>query len=372
MGVQQTSYYSDKLSALCDVFGTERVEIEDASIVVDGVRFPIVDDVIVLLPADRYPKHVVESIGASSARQSAPKNWFASDVQYSFGEEWQTHPGIVGEHEMEFRSYFDLIDVESLTDSTVCDLGCGSGRWSYYLTGRCRRLILVDFSDAIFVARHNLRDSPDALFFLGDLTDLPFRRHFADLVICIGVLHHLPIPALYSVRRLKKFAPRILAYIYYALDNRPGFWRPLLAVVTGIRFLTWRVRGARSRATIAWSLALTLYAPILALGRGLDLFRIGRFVPLYETYKGDNLRRIKQDVYDRFFTRIEQRVTKPSILRLRDTFSRVTISPNLPYWHFLCESDVDDETTRRQRSEPFDDPIDDRQQDVKLHRQMRT
>ena len=51
----------------------------------------------------------------------------------------------------------------------------------------------------------------------------------------------------------------------------------------------------------------------------------------------DSLARLEQDVYDRFFTRIEQRVTRKEIQELRDTFSRVEFPGNYPYYHFLCE-----------------------------------
>jgi len=61
-------------------------------------------------------------------------------------------------------------------------------------------------------------------------------------------------------------------------------------------------------------------------------------VPLYETYRAKSLRRLSQDVYDRFFTRIEQRVTKADIEKLTDTFAKVIVSPDPPYWHFLLES----------------------------------
>jgi len=334
----EASYYSDKTEILAGVFGADRVEIEQSSVLVDGIRYPIVDDVIILLQPDRYTGHVIDSIDNLESLSPGTNTPFAADIQYTFGQEWQAHSDILGEHEGEFRSYFDLIDIDSLDQATVCDLGCGSGRWSYHLRQRCRQLVLVDFSDAIFVARNNLRDSPHALFFMGDLTSLPFRPGFADLVICLGVLHHLPTPALDAVRRLKPLAPRILAYLYYALDNRPFYFRLALVPVSALRRLTARIRGERIRGTVSWFLTLAVYTPLVTMGRVANRVGLGRYVPLYETYRSKSLRRIRQDVYDRFFTRIEQRVDRVSILGLRDTFASVTVSPALPYWHFLCES----------------------------------
>jgi SAM-dependent methyltransferase len=332
------SYYSDKAGALADVFGASHVEVEEDNVVVDGTRFPVVDDVIVLLEPDQYTKHVTHLIDNSPAVGPGTAGPFAADIQYTFGQEWQTHPDMLGEHESEFQNYFDLVQIDSLEDATVCDLGCGSGRWSYHLRHRCQQLILVDFSDAIFVARRNLRDCPTALFFMGDLTNLPFRAGFADLVVCLGVLHHLPVPALDAVRSLKPFARRGLFYLYYALDNRPFYFRLLLAPVSALRRLTARIRGQRMRDAVSWLLTLAVYMPIVLIGRLFNAVGLGKFVPLYETYGTKSVRRIRQDVYDRFFTRIEQRVDRASILGLRDTFASVTVSPNLPYWHFLCES----------------------------------
>jgi SAM-dependent methyltransferase len=330
-----SSYYADKGAVLADVFGAKRVDVDPHGIVVDGRRFPVVDDVIVLLEPGAYTKRVSHALEKSLA---PPPGQFASDIQSTFGQEWTAYPRILAEHENEFRQYFDLVDIDSLGNATVCDLGCGSGRWSFFLRTRCRQLILVDFSDAIFVARDNLRDCGNALFFMGDLTNLPLRQGFADLVVCLGVLHHLPVPALYQVRRLRRLAPRVLVYIYYALDNRPGYFRAVLAIVTGLRQLTSQVANPKIRSMIAWTLTMGVYVPVLALGRILNWLRLGALVPLYDTYKEKSLQRIRQDVYDRFFTRIEQRVTKSSVLKLKDTFASVTVSPNLPYWHFLCES----------------------------------
>jgi hypothetical protein len=45
---------------------------------------------------------------------------------------------------------------------------------------------------------------------------------------------------------------------------------------------------------------------------------------------------LEQNAYNRFFNRIEQRVSRREIEALRDTFSEVVISESMPYWHFLC------------------------------------
>jgi len=332
-----TAYYADKLESLRDIFGSPRVSLDANSLCVEARRYPIVDDVIVVLPPDRYPKHLHSRLaGKKTFGGAGSDTMFAPDVQSTFGQEWEAFPEVLPEHEGEFRAYFDLIDVDSLAEARVGDLGCGSGRWSHFLRHRCRELVLVDFSEAIFVARNNLRGCGNVIFVMGDLTQVPFRANFADLVICLGVLHHLPVPALDVVRHLGRYSPRLLVYLYYALDNRPIHYKLLLRAVTAVRRVTSRMRSPRLRSFIAWAGTLVIYAPLVAVGSALRKVRMGHLVPLYEIYHGKSLERMRQDVYDRFFTRIEQRFSRQELLSLSDAFQEVRISPRLPYWHFMC------------------------------------
>ena len=331
-----SGYYADKLASLRDIFGTTALTLDQDWLQIEERRYPIVDDVIVLLDEDQYPPALRDRLRVSLARKPLRGEVFAEDIQHTFGDEWKIFAEILTEHEAEFRNYFDLVDTEALGELRICDLGCGIGRWSFFLKDKCRELVLVDFSEAIFVARKNLRDCPRALFFMGNLNALPFRSDFADLLFCLGVLHHLPTDALEEVRKLKKYANAILVYLYYALDNRPAHFRWLLTMVTAVRLITARIRNRSFRAAFTWLVACFVYAPLIWLGHVLDPVGLSRYVPLHVDYRGKGLRRIKQDVYDRFFTRIEQRITRNQIAALTDTYADVVISDHGPYWHFLC------------------------------------
>jgi hypothetical protein len=198
--------------------------------------------------------------------------------------------------------------------------------------------LLVDFSDAIFTARRTLAGAGNCLFFMCDLKELPFRDGFADFLFSLGVLHHLPAPCLDEVRNLKRAAGSLLIYLYYDLDNRPSYFKFLLRPVTFARMKLSKVRSRSFREAFSLLAALLVYMPLVITGQLLDLVKLGRFIPLYEGYKGKSIGRIRQDAYDRFFTRIEQRVSRKEIEALKDTFSSVEISENPPYWHFLCKS----------------------------------
>jgi hypothetical protein len=136
-------------------------------------------------------------------------------------------------------------------------------------------------------------------------------------------------------RRLKKYSSKILIYLYYSLDNRPWFHRVLLSLVTAMRCLVTKIRAPIFRSVFVELAAVLVYCPLIALGKVFNLFGWARYVPL-EYYKGMSLKRIRQDVYDRFFTRIEQRFSRKEIMGLNDTFKDVKVSENIPYWHFLC------------------------------------
>ncbi len=309
-------YYRNKIGSLQKIFGTSDLELQEHALRVGAQTFPIHQDVIDLL-SSRHGPH------------------FAEDIQFTFGEEWKAHGEVRPEHAQEFAQYFDLVDLPSLQNKRVCDLGCGSGRWSTFLKDRCRELVLIDFSEGIYVARKNLQGADHCIFIRADLTQLPLADDFADFLFCLGVLHHLPVPCLEATRALRRLAPKQLIFLYYALDNRPFYFRVLLAIVTAVRMALARVRLPFLRKVFSLFGAVFLYLPLILMGHLLDWVGLGQAVPLYEFYKGKSLGRIQQDVYDRFFTRIEQRVSKAQILELKKDYAQVLVSEKLPYWHFL-------------------------------------
>ena len=339
MGAHPDSYYADKLDILADLFGAP-AELVGDRVRIGATAYPIIDDVIILMPAHRCPVDVraaIEHGSPTTSRMAERAEPFSETVQAGFGFEWREYAELLPEHADEFRSYFDLLDLGELKGRRVCDLGCGNGRWSHFIAPYCGELVLVDFSEAIFAARRNLHDVKGALFFMGDVTALPFRRDCADFAFCLGVLHHLPTPALDAVVALAPYARSLLIYLYYGLDNRPAYFRTLLAVVTIARRVLGRIENQRTRRLLALAIAVGVYEPFVVLGHVFDVFGWGKMVPLFEAYRGKSLRRVQQDAYDRFFTSIEQRVSRDQILRmLSPRFRDLVVSERPPYWHFLC------------------------------------
>ena len=170
-----------------------------------------------------------------------------------------------------------------------------------------------------------------------DIKKLPFREDFVDLLFCLGVLHHLPTPALDEVRAIKKFSPKLLIYLYYSLDNCPFYFHLILLIVTWLRLITAFIRNPIFRSAFSTFGAVAIYFPLIWFGTFLRPLGLSKYIPLYDYYQNKSLERVRQDVYDRFFTRIEQRFSKKQIMTLKDTFSKIVISEKLPFWHFVCE-----------------------------------
>ena len=82
---------------------------------------------------------------------------------------------------------------------------------------------------ALEVARRNLRDRQNCRFHLASVDQIPLDDGSMDFGYAIGVLHHVPDTGLgmqACIRKLKPGAP-FLVYIYYALENRPWWYRAL-------------------------------------------------------------------------------------------------------------------------------------------------
>ena len=333
-------YYLPKLGSLRDIFGDPLLEVTEAGIATGGQVFPIVDDVIILLSQENWPSSVAERVGGRHSKigDNRPLGQsISTETQFSFGDEWKLFPDILKEHSREFSRYIDVIPKHSQPYERVCDLGCGIGRWSYFLNSYAKEIVLVDFSEAIFIARKNLKEMPGAIFFMGDILCLPFRDNFADFAICLGVLHHLPVNIQQAVKLVARLSKRFLIYLYYALDNRPSWYRLVWRCSDLLRRVLCRVKSPPIREVLTWILMLFGYLPFIYLGKCLEPLGLGTNLPNFDAHKNDDWKRIRQDVYDRFFTPIENRISRTEISQMQTTLGSIRISEDLPYWHFYAE-----------------------------------
>ena len=147
---------------------------------------------------------------------------------HGFGREWQ-HFDQSGLSEEEarrtFDDYFAIFDFAGVDEGF--DLGCGSGRWAKLVAPRVKRLHCIDPSDAIDVARKNLAGLPNVTFHCADAGRIPLEDGSQSFGYCLGVLHHIPDPEAALRSAVAKLRPgaQFLVYLYYAMENRPAWFR---------------------------------------------------------------------------------------------------------------------------------------------------
>ena len=90
---------------------------------------------------------------------------------------------------------------DELNRMLVLDAGCGAGRYMDLIARAGAEVVGVDLSQAVEVARENLKSLPNCHFLQADLCQPPFPPGTFDFVYSIGVLHHTPNPQ-ESFRRL--------------------------------------------------------------------------------------------------------------------------------------------------------------------------
>lgn len=256
-----------------------------------------------------------------------------------FGDEWQRFDQsdmLASERDTIFEMYFGTFPWEALPPSAAgFDLGCGSGRWARLVAPRVGHLHCIDPSEALEVAKRNLRDQPNCSFHRAAVDAIPLDDASMDFGYSLGVLHHVPDTEAgirSCVRKLKPGAPFLL-YIYYAFDNRPWWYYPVWKV-------SYWMRGAISylpstlRYWVCNVLAATVYWP---LGRTALLFekagvRVDNF-PL-SAYRSRTFYNMRSDALDRFGTALERRFTRAEITAMmeRSGLERISFSAGVPFW----------------------------------------
>lgn len=258
----------------------------------------------------------------------------------SFGDEWdrfdQTEMS-QKEHHILFANYFSVFPWELLPPGAVgFDLGCGSGRWAALVAPRVGKLYCIDpAAKALEVAQRSLAHHKNVEFCLAGVDDLPLAHNSMDFGYAIGVLHHThdTLEGLKEcVRRLKVGAP-LLVYIYYALDNRPFWFRFLFKVSTILRFFIARL-PKKFKNTICEFIALFVYYPLARFAHSAE--KIGVDVQHFPLafYKDKSYYMMRTDALDRFGTRLEKRFTRAQVQKMLEQsgLDKITFSEKAPFW----------------------------------------
>jgi SAM-dependent methyltransferase len=226
----------------------------------------------------------------------------------SFGYEWNTFDDVRDEDAQFAEVYFRDLDLSSLEGEIALDAGCGKGRYTRFLAPHAQGLIALDGSSAVEAAARNLGSFANVLVVRSDLRTVPLSPGSIDVVVCLGVLHHLDDPrqGFRSLVRLLAPKGRILVYLY----SRPsdfGARRLALSAARALRSLTVRTPHRVLRALCA-PVAALLYVGVVRLGAFGARLGIGPLTRLpMAGYRGKPFRSLLLDTFDRLSAPVEHR-----------------------------------------------------------------
>jgi SAM-dependent methyltransferase len=267
-----------------------------------------------------------------------------SGVVDSFGEEW-TKFGNFDESEIKQlgEHYFDIVGNDVINqNSYVADIGCGTGRFTKYIADRVAFVEAIDPSDAVFVANELLKNTPNVRLTKASAGSVPFEDETFDLVMSIGVLHHIPDTEQAirdCVKKVKK-GGYFYIYLYYALDNRGLVFQFLFKMANVLRKVISKLPPTLKQLTCD-ILAVFVYMPFVMLGRFVNLIGLKKLadsLPL-KFYQNKSFFIIRNDALDRFGTTLEQRFSKKQIENMLQEcgLTNIVFSDIEPYWHVISQ-----------------------------------
>ncbi len=257
-----------------------------------------------------------------------------------FGMEWHSFDQSAldnAELQRSFQRYFSIFPWQSLPRSAKgFDLGCGSGRWAKCVSTRVGELNCIDASSqALDVARQNLKAFPHCSFHHASAGHLPFPDRSMDFGYSLGVLHHVPDTggSLRDCARILKPGAPFLVYLYYALENRPAWYRWLwLCSDWGRKTLS--CLPFVLRKIFSEGIALLVYWPLARTAR--ILHRLGILPSSFPLacYRTTGFYTMRTDALDRFGTYLEKRFTRAEIQEMMEGagFEDILFSEYPPYW----------------------------------------
>jgi len=256
-----------------------------------------------------------------------------------FGDEWSRFDQSdlpQAEQQLLFDEYFSVFPWKNISkESTGFDLGCGTGRWAKSVAPKVKKLICIDPSSALDIAKKNLSNFDNCVFDSATVDEMPMQDNSMDFGYSLGVLHHVPDTALgikQCVKKLKIGAP-LLLYLYYRFDNRPWWFRLIWFVTDLLRRIVSKM-PYKLRYFSSQIISIIVYLPLARFALFLEKlnFNVSNF-PL-SSYKNLSFYTMRTDALDRFGTRLEQRFTRKEIKNMMQNagLENIEFSNSKPFW----------------------------------------
>jgi SAM-dependent methyltransferase len=264
-------------------------------------RFPVVRGTVRMLPAEA---------------DGPVEDELKRRTRRSFAYEWQRFGDVRPQWRRNFLDYLRPIEPGWLAGRRVLDVGTGSGRHSREAAALGAEVVAIDLGDSIDVARRNL--PAGVLTIQADAESIPLAEGAFDLVMAIGVLHHLvdTESALAGLVRHVRPGGRLHVYLYWV---PPVAWhRVVLRGVDAARRITTRLPHRVLHALcvpLAAALAVLFVLPYRALRRRPRGRRLAASLPL-KAYADYPFGVLVNDQFDRLSAPVERRFTREEVRRM--------------------------------------------------------
>lgn len=265
-----------------------------------------------------------------------------AEVVKSFGDEWLKFHDFSDEIiDGIAKEYFDILNDQVVNkNSYALDIGCGTGRWTKWLTKRAGFIEAIDPSNAIFAADKLLGKIENVRLTKASVETIPFKDETFDFAMSIGVLHHIPDTQQAMkdcVRKVKK-GGYFYCYLYYNLETRGWWFKTLYWLSDLIRKVVCKLPTGIKKI-VCDVLAIVIYMPLVLWVRFLVLIglrKIARRMPL-SAYNNKSFFVIRNDALDKFGTRLEQRFSKVQVESMMRNcgLDNIVISPLTPFYHAI-------------------------------------
>lgn len=256
-----------------------------------------------------------------------------------FTYEWRRFASPAGTWEQNFWGYFQFFPRDFFKGKRVLEAGSGMGRHTYYLAQMARKVVTIDLGDAIRVTAETVTGRENVHLVKADIDYLPFKPGSFDFVCSIGVLHHLPEPAVGFYNLVQSLRPGgfVHVYLYWALEDAPTWKRSLLALATLTRRLTVGLPYPVLEK-VAWCVAASAYlifsVPYRYLSHWSATASLVKNFP-FQRYADDGFKVCYNDQFDRLSAPLEHRFTRNQVVELF-TRSGLTDVRTMPHYGWLA------------------------------------
>ena len=273
-------------------------------------------------------------------KKKSLNNNIDNETVISFGNEWNAfQQDQLEKKELEkiFLNYFSIFPLDSINKNSIgFDMGCGSGRWAYFIAPKVKLLYCIEPSEkALSIAKKNLVNTTNCIFLNANANNFNIENDSMDFGYSLGVLHHIPdtLSALQNcIKKLKPGAP-FLIYLYYNFDNKGLTYYAIWFLSNILRQLISRLPFFLKKI-VTDCITFIVYLPLAKLSYLLNKLGFKNISLPLSFYKDKSLYTMRTDSLDRFGTKLEKRFSKNQIKTLMEKSNLIDIQffSSEPYW----------------------------------------